>query len=358
MSKEDELSKVRKVIDSIDDQILSLVNERAELAISAGKAKSGSDIYKPSRESFILNRLTDLNNGPLNKEQIINIFNEIISSCRSTESTFTVSYLGPEGTYSESALEGQFGRSVDKLPEENIKKIFESVSSSISDFGIVPIENSTEGSVNLTLDCLAEFDLKICGEIELQINHNLLGYNKPLPKEGFEIHAHEQTLGQCREWLESYCPGVKLVSVSSNAQAAANVTSDNKVIAIAGDLAAEKYGLEILNSHIEDYSGNTTRFITIGNIMATRTGIDKTSIMATTKNEKGALYSLLEPFNRLDINLSHLTYRPSKTNKWQYSFFIDFDGHKDDDRIKELFSDFSLKDIELNLLGSYPKSLG
>lgn len=199
MSKEDELSKVRKVIDSIDDQILSLVNERAELAISAGKAKSGSDIYKPSRESFILNRLTDLNNGPLNKEQIINIFNEIISSCRSTESTFTVSYLGPEGTYSESALEGQFGRSVDKLPEENIKKIFESVSSSISDFGIVPIENSTEGSVNLTLDCLAEFDLKICGEIELQINHNLLGYNKPLPKEGFEIHAHEQTLGQCRE---------------------------------------------------------------------------------------------------------------------------------------------------------------
>ena len=192
----------------------------------------------------------------------------------------------------------------------------------------------------------------------MQINHNLLGYNKPLPKDGFEIHAHEQTLGQCREWLESYCPGVKLVSVSSNAQAAANVTSDNKVIAIAGDLAAEKYGLEILNSHIEDYSGNTTRFITIGNIMATRTGIDKTSIMATTKNEKGALYSLLEPFNRLDINLSHLTYRPSKTNKWQYSFFIDFDGHKDDDRIKELFSDFSLKDIDLNILGSYPKSLG
>ena len=148
-----------------------------------------------------------MNKGPLNRDQIINIFNEIISSCRSTESKFTVSFLGPEGTFSESALEGQFGKSVTKLPQENIKNIFESVSSGGSDFGIVPIENSTEGSVNLTLDCLAEFELKICGEIELQIHHNLLGHNRPLPKEGFEIHAHEQTLGQCRKWLESYCLG-------------------------------------------------------------------------------------------------------------------------------------------------------
>jgi|TARA_B000000475_G_scaffold200447_1_gene163022 chorismate mutase/prephenate dehydratase len=358
MPKEDELSKVRKAIDSIDDQILSLLNERAELAISAGKTKTDSDIYKPARESLIFNRLTDMNKGPLNRDQIINIFNEIISSCRSTESTFTVSFLGPEGTFSESALEGQFGKSVTKLPEENIKNIFESVSSGGSDFGIVPIENSTEGSVNLTLDCLAEFDLKICGEIELQIHHNLLGHNRPLPKEGFEIHAHEQTLGQCRKWLESYCPGVKLVSVSSNAEAAANVTNDNQIIAIAGSLAAEKYGLDILNSNIEDYSGNTTRFLTIGKVVASQTGRDKTSLMATTKNEQGALFSLLEPFNRLDINLSHLTYRPSKINKWQYSFFIDFDGHKDDDLIQELFSNFSNKDIDLKMLGSYPKSLG
>ena len=169
MPKEDELSKVRKAIDSIDDQILSLLNERAELAISAGKTKTDSDIYKPARESLIFNRLTDMNKGPLNRDQIINIFNEIISSCRSTESTFTVSFLGPEGTFSESALEGQFGKSITKLPEENIKNIFESVSSGVSDFGIVPIENSTEGSVNLTLDCLAEFDLKICYAIQRKI---------------------------------------------------------------------------------------------------------------------------------------------------------------------------------------------
>ena len=255
-------------------------------------------------------------------------------------------------------MQGQFGKSVDKIPEETIRSTFKSVDKGLSDFGIVPIENSTEGSVNTTLDCLGEFDLKICGEIEMEIHHNLLGHNKPLPTEGFEIHAHEQTLGQCRTWLESYCPGVKLVSVNSNAQAASNVTEDNSVIAIAGDLAAKKYGLDILSKNIEDYSSNTTRFLTIGNIESGQTNSDKTSIMATTKNEEGALYSLLEPFSKLKINLSHLTYRPSKVDKWQYAFFLDFEGHKDDVLVKSLLSSLADKEIEVKILGSYPKSLG
>ena len=358
MSKSDELSKIREEIDSIDDQILSLVNDRAKLAIQAGTAKTDKNKYKPARESSILSRLSDSNHGPLKGEQIRNIFNEIISSCRSTESTFSISFLGPEGTFSESALEGQFGQSVEKKSEATIRSVFESVSNQSSDFGIVPIENSTEGSVNLTLDCLSEFDLSICGEIEMEIHHNLLGRNKALPKEGFEIHAHEQTLAQCRHWLESHCPGVKLVSVSSNAQAALNVTDDNNIVAIAGDLAAKKYGLDILSKNIEDYSSNTTRFLTIGNIDSSPTLEDKTSIMATTKNEEVALYSLLEPFSKLDIYLSHLTYRPSKINKWQYSFFIDFDGHKEEDLIKQLLMDLSSKEIEVKVLGSYPKSIG
>ena len=358
MSNSDDLSKIRDEIDSIDNQILSLLNDRAKLAIQAGDAKQDSNKYKPARESTIYNRLLNLNNGPLETDQVKNIFNEIISSCRSTESAFTISYLGPEGTFSESALQGQFGKSVDKIPEKTIRSIFESVSEGSSDFGIVPIENSTEGSVNSTLDCLSEFELTICGEIEMAIHHNLLGHNKPLPKEGFEIHAHEQTLGQCRGWLESYCPGVKLVSVNSNAQAASNVTEDNKVIAIAGELAANKYGLDILRKNIEDYASNTTRFLTIGSIESGQTNFDKTSIMATTKNEEGALYSLLEPFSQLKVNLSHLTYRPSKINKWQYSFFIDFDGHKDNELIKDLFSSLASKEIEVKILGSYPKSLG
>ena len=358
MSKKDDLKNIRDSIDSIDNQILSLISERAKLAIQAGQAKQDSSKYKPARESSILNRLSELNEGPLEKNQIRNIFNEIISSCRSRETTFTISYLGPEGTFSESALEGQFGKSVEKSPQDTIRSIFESVEDESSDYGIVPIENSTEGSVNNTLDCLSEFNLKICGEIEMQIHHNLLGHNKPLPKEGFEIHAHEQTLGQCKQWLESYCPGVRLVSVSSNAQAASNVTEDNSIIAIAGELAATKYGLEILNRNIEDYFSNTTRFITIGRIDAGQTNADKTSIMATTKNEEGALYSLLEPFNALGINLSHLTYRPSKINKWQYSFFIDFEGHLEDKKILNLVSNLESKDIELKILGSYPRALG
>ena len=358
MSNKDDLAKIRDSIDSIDNQILSLINERAKLAIQAGQAKQDKDKYKPARESSILNRLIEINDGPLERSQIKNIFKEIISGCRSTEASFTLSYLGPEGTFSESALESQFGKSVEKLPQDTIRSIFESVEDESSDYGIVPIENSTEGSVNTTLDCLSEFNLKICGEIEMEIHHNLLGHNKPLPKEGFEIHAHEQTLGQCKHWLESYCPGVKLVSVSSNAQAASNVTKDNSIIAIAGELAATKYGLEILNRNIEDYSSNTTRFITIGKIDTGQTYADKTSIMATTKNEEGALYSLLEPFNALDINLSHLTYRPSKINKWQYSFFIDFEGHLEDKKILSLVSSLESKDIELKILGSYPRSLG
>ena len=199
MPKGDDLLKIRDEIDSIDDQILALINDRAKLAMKAGDAKDSSNKYKPARESSILNRLTELNKGPLKGNQIRNIFNEIISSCRSTESTFTISFLGPEGTFSETALEGQFGKSVEKIPEETIRSVFKSVVNKTSDYGIVPIENSIEGSVNLTLDCLSEFDLKICGEIEMEIHHNLLGHNMALPREGFEIHAHEQTLGQCRE---------------------------------------------------------------------------------------------------------------------------------------------------------------
>ena len=358
MSKSDDLLKIRDEIDSIDNQILSLINDRANLAMQAGNAKEGSNKYKPARESSILNRLSEMNPGPLHSDQIRNVFKEIISSCRSTESSFTISFLGPKGTFSETALEGQFGKSVEKIPEGSIRSVFESIANKTADFGIVPIENSTEGSVNLTLDCLSEFDLKICGEIEMEIHHNLLGHNKALPKDGFQIHAHEQTLGQCREWLESYCPDVPLVSVSSNAQAAMDVTEDNKIIAIAGELAAEKYGLEILSKNIEDYSNNTTRFLTIGHIDSSQSSLDKTSIMATTKNEEGALYSLLEPFNSMNINLSHLTYRPSKINKWQYSFFIDFDGHKEDSLVQDLLDDLTKKEIAVKILGSYPKAIG
>ena len=358
MGVDKNLESIRDEIDSIDKKILSLINERAELAIQAGKAKGDSFKYKPDRESSIYAKLKEINTGPLTTEQVVNIYREIISSCRSTEAEFKVSYLGPEGTYSESALLKQFGASIQKNPEDTIESVFESVSKNKGDFGIVPIENSTEGAINVTLDCLADYDLTICGEVELRIQHNLLGHNKPLPKEGFEIHAHEQTLAQCKQWLDSYCPGINRVAVSSNAKAASNVSESNSVLAIAGELAAEKYGLDILDKGIEDFSSNTTRFVSIGNINTDPTGADKTSLLVTTKNEPGALYKVLKPINELSLNLSHIAYRPSKIDKWHYSFYIDVEGHQSESKLLQLLGDLKKLDVEVRVLGSFPLAIG
>ena len=358
MAVDKNLKSIRDEIDSIDEEILSLINERAKFAMKAGEAKGDAVIYKPDRESSIFSRLNEINNGPLTTEQIVSIYKEIISSCRSTEAEFNIAFLGPEGTYSESALLKKFGSSVKKNSEETIQSVFESVQENRSDFGIVPIENSTEGAINLTLDCLANYDLKICGEVELRIKHNLLGYNKPLPKEGFEIHAHEQTLAQCKQWLDAYCPGIKQVSVSSNAKAALDASQSDSVLAIAGDLAAEKYGLDILDKGIEDYSSNTTRFISIGNIESGSTGADKTSLLITTKNEPGALYKVLKPINELNLNLTHITYRPSKIDKWHYSFYIDIEGHQSEPKFVQLLDNLNKLDAEVRILGSFPLAIG
>ena len=357
MSKEKDLNFVRDKIDSLDERILSLLNERADLAIEAGEAKEEIIKYKPAREATIFNKLKDINKGPLSNDQIISIYNEIISACRSTESDLKVAYLGPEGTYSESALQNKFGSSVETKPEPTIRSVFEEVKKGLCDFGIVPIENSSEGSVNLTLDCLMDFDLTICGEIEMRIEHNLIGYNKPMPKEGIEIHAHEQALAQCKDWLSSYCPQAKLVPVSSNSQAAMNASVNEGVLAIGGKEAAQKYDLDILDSNIEDSSSNTTRFIVIGNSQSSQTGNDKTSIVVTTKNEEGALYSVLLPFNELSLNLTHITYRPSKKDKWHYSFFLDFEGHEDEDDVRKLFKQLNNLNAEVKILGSFPKAI-
>jgi chorismate mutase/prephenate dehydratase len=358
MSEKKSLDSVRAEIDSIDEKILKLINERANLAIAAGEAKGDAIKYKPGREASIYNRLKGINAGPITSEQIVSIYKEVISSCRSTEANFKVAFLGPEGTYSESALSSQFGQSVEKLSQATIESVFESVESNQSNFGIVPIENSTEGAVNITLDCLAKSNLMICGEVEMKIHHNLLGYNKPLPKEGFEIHAHEQTLAQCKEWLDSHCPNVKRVPVSSNAQGAINAKNSDRIMAIAGDLAAEKYSLDVLDKNIEDYAKNTTRFISIGKIKSSACGADKTSLLITTKNEPGALYQVLKPINDLKLNLTHITYRPSKIDNWHYSFYLDIEGHESEDRIKDLLIILEKTEASVRILGSYPRAVG
>ena len=357
MSKKEELKRIREKIDELDTELLNLINQRASLAIEAGETKKKEVIYKPEREADILRKLKKTNSGPLNEQQISNIFKEIISSCRAQEDELDVAFLGPEGTYSESAVKKNFGSSVSKSATETIEEVFKDVAEGKSDYGIVPIENSTEGPINQTLDCLADFNLNICGEVEMLIHHSLMGLNQAFPKEGFEIHAHEQTLAQCKNWLDAHCPDVKRVPVSSNAQAAKNAKDNSGILAIAGSLASEKYGLEIIRRNIEDYSENTTRFIVIGFQEVSSTGEDKTSLLVTTKNESGALYNLLKPIQKNGLNLTHITYRPSKINKWHYSFFFDFEGHKEDKKVKSLLDELSATNSEIKLLGSYPNSV-
>ena len=356
LSNKDELEKIRSQIDTIDESILELVNQRSLLAKETANLKKSTDIYKPEREAKIIRNLISLNEGPLLKEQVISIFNEIISSCRSLEKELKVSYLGPEGTFSEEAVKEVFGSSVTKSSAVTIEEAISDVSEGNSNYAIVPIENSTEGPVNITLDCLYASDLKICGEIEMSIQHNLLAKDLALPKTDLEIHAHEQTLSQCKNWLDDYCPNIKRVAVSSNAQAALNSSKSNSVIAIAGRAAIEKYNLKVIAEKIQDTKNNTTRFITISKNDVEASGSDKTSVFITTKNEPGALFNALKPFHEKKINLTHITYRPLRKDKWNYFFFFDFEGHREEKKIQSLFEELKNLNVDLKILGSYPKA--
>ena len=358
MSKEKELINIKKLLEEIDENILSLLNKRLEYSKNISKIKGEKEfVYRPETEAKIFNKLQSLNKGPLKKNQVNSIFREIMASCRTNQKSIQVSFLGPEGTFSEAAAKENFGNEMNTQPTESIEDVFRAVSKGKDSYGIVPVENSTEGSVNITLDCLSSFDLKICGEIEMSIHHSLMGSNRALPRDNFEIHAHEQTLAQCRKWLDAYCPKVKRVSVSSNAVAAKNAASKANILAIAGSLAAEKYGLEIIRSNIEDYSNNTTRFIILGHQEGKISGKDKTSLIITTKNEPGALYNVLKPINKNNLNLTHLAYRPSKNDKWNYSFFLDLDRHLEDKKMVKLLKELRNIQVNIKILGSYPRAI-
>jgi len=358
MSKEKELISIKKLIEEIDENLLSLLNKRLEYSINISEIKGEKEfVYRPETEVKIFNKLLSLNQGPLKEKQVNSIFREIIATCRPNQESTQVSFLGPEGTFSEAAVKENFGNEINTKPTESIEGVFRDVSEGKDSYGIVPIENSTEGSVNITLDCLSSFDLKICGEIEMSIHHSLMGSDRALPRDNFEIHAHEQTLAQCRKWLDAYCPKVKRVSVSSNAVAAKNAASKANILAIAGSLAAEQYGLEIIRSNIEDYSNNTTRFIILGHQEAEISGKDKTSLVITTKNEPGALYKVLKPINKNELNLTHIAYRPSKNDKWNYSFFLDLDRHLQDKKMVKLLKELSKIQVNIKILGSYPRAV-
>ncbi len=354
------LSELRQKIDSIDEQILKLINQRAECAIEVAKTKMAQgetgNFYRPDREALVLRRIQELNPGPLSDETAMWFFREIMSACLALEKPLEVAYLGPEGTFTQQATFKHFGHAVKDIPVATIQEIFTAVENGHYQFGVVPVENSTEGVIAHTLDQFINSPLKICGEVEIRVHQNLMGKMDDL-KQITEVFSHQQSLAQCRQWLNIHLPGIPCTAVSSNAEAARLAAQNSDKAAIAGKVAAELYNLNVLEKNIEDDCKNTTRFIIVGNISPDSTGNDKTSILVSTRNESGALYNILRPFAQYQIGLSHIESRPSRQGLWEYVFFIDINGHAQDEGVRQALAALEENVNLLKILGSYPKAV-
>lgn len=371
MSESKDLDGVREEIDSIDRDIQELINRRARCAqqvadikleeLLAARARGDEEgevvYYRPEREAQVLNRIKERNEGPLAGENIAFIFREIMSACLALERPMQVAYLGPEGTFTQAATVKHFGHAVISIPQGSIDSVFNQVEAEDCNYGVVPVENSTEGMVSHTLDNFMDSTLKICGEVELPIHHHLL-VGEHTGGDGIErICAHQQALAQCRGWLDQYWPSVERVAVSSNGEAARLAAEEVGTAAIAGDMAADQYGLEKLFEQIEDFAHNTTRFLVIGRDEIPPGGDDKTSIIVSSRNRPGALFDLLEPFRRGGVSLTRIDTRPSRTEKWAYVFFIEFEGHLRDPAVAEIIAELEEQSILLKPLGSYPRAV-
>ena len=360
----DPLQAVRESIDAIDLELLRLLNERARCAEQVAEIKarhSDADtepvFYRPEREAQIFDRLRRVNEGPLADRTVERLFREVISSCLALEVPLTVAYLGPGGTYTEAAAIKQFGQFAQRRALTSIDEVFREVESGNAHYGVVPVENSTEGMVNHTLDCFMGSSLRICAEVELPIHHALL-LNRTGSNDAVTcIVSHQQSLAQCRRWLDQHYSGIERRAVSSNAEAARLVAKDPKLAAVAGTAAADNYGLRIHARNIEDEPNNVTRFLVLGNQDVGPSGQDKSSLLVSTRNEPGALVKILEPFQRHGISLTRIETRPSKTGNWSYVFFIDFDGHQQEDRISAVLHEVGAVALEMRSLGSYPKAV-
>ena len=363
-AEKEALNAVREEIDAIDKQLLQLLNARADcaerVAVIKGRASAADEttvFYRPEREAQIFDRLRAMNEGPLSGELVERLFREIISSCLALEMPLAIAYLGPAGTYTESAAIKQFGQFTNRRALTTIDEVFREVESGGVHYGVVPVENSTEGMVNHTLDCFIGSTLTICAEVELPIHHVFLVPRGGDLKQVKRIVSHQQSLAQCRRWLDAHLPGVERVSVSSNAEAARMVAADPELGAIAGEMAASNYGVDIYAHNVEDEPNNVTRFLVLGNQEVGVSGQDKSSLLVSTRNEPGALVNILEPFQRHGISLTRIETRPSKTGNWSYVFFIDFDGHQSDPKIQMVLAEVAEVTMELRSLGSYPKAV-
>lgn len=351
----EELSGLRDRIDRIDDQILDLLNQRAEVVIAVGKTKENREasFYVPSREKAIYERLTGMNPGPFPNDAVRKVFREIISASLNMELPLQVAFFGPQATFTHLAAMQQFGLSAQLVPLKSIPAVFEEVSRGRAHYGVVPVENSTEGAVNHTLDMFIDSDLQVIAEIMLEISHNLLSKNGTIEQIS-KIVSHPQPLAQCRHWLETNMPDTPLLDVASTAAAAQMAAEDENVAAIASTAAAMQYGLQVVKARIEDNPHNFTRFLVIGRERPEKSGEEKTSIMFSIKDEPGILYRMLEPFSKRRINLTKIESRPMKQKAWEYIFFLDMIGHCEEPEIAAAIEELRTHCHFLKILGSYP----
>ena len=359
-----DLSEIRKRINDIDERLQSLISERATIAQQVGVAKgdlgSAVDYYRPEREAEVLRSVLQRNQGPMRDEEMLRLFREIMSACLAQQEPLKIGFLGPEGTFTQTAVFKHFGHSVRALPFHTIDEVFQEVECGTADFGVVPIENSTEGSVNNTLDMFLTSPLKIAGEIELKIEQHLMSRLKGL--ENIErICAHEQSLAQCRGWLREYLPHVELIGMSSNAAGARRARDEDGTAAIGPEVAADVYELNIMVNNIEDRPDNATRFLVVGRKLLAASGKDKTTVLVSTSDTAGGagvLHSLLLPLAEQGVSMTRIESRPSRRKKWDYVFFIDLEGHAEESPVSEALENLEKNSSLFRVLGAYPKAIG
>jgi chorismate mutase/prephenate dehydratase len=359
---ERDLRDLRARIDAVDEQLHALINERARLAKQAGVSKHQDghtvDFYRPEREAEVLRRAVERNDGPLRDEEIVRLFREIMSACLAQEEPLKVAFLGPEGTYTQTAVLKHFGHSVRALALSSVDEVFHEVEAGNADFGVVAIENSAEGMITHTLDRFLTSPLHICGEVELRIHHCLMGRMDALEKI-VRVSAHAQALGQCRGWLDEHLPLAERIAAASNADGARRARDEIGTAAIAGETAADVYGLNILVKEIEDRPDNSTRFLVIGRKLFRASGVDRTTLLLSAGDtaSPGALHRLLEPLAKHGISMSRIESRPSRRRKWDYVFFIDIDGHTEDAPVKKALAELKSRASLFRVLGSYPRAV-
>ena len=350
------LAAHRDAIDALDREILERLNARAEHAQAIGALKGGALAYRPEREAQVLQGLHARNAGPLRNEHVTGIFREVMSACRALEQPLRIAYLGPAGTFSHAAVNKHFGTFVEAVASPTFDDVFRAVEGGQADYAVVPIENSTEGAVGRTMDLMVDTELSVCGEVRLRVNQNLLSNAGSLDRIT-RVYSHGQSLAQCVKWLAQHLPAVPRIAVASNAEAARLAAAEEGAAAIAGENAGAIYGLATLAPHIEDEPNNTTRFWVLGRQRVGASGRDETSLVMSCPNKPGAVHQLLAPFATHGVSMSRFESRPARTGRWEYLFFVDLVGHRDDAPVKAALDELGKIAPFLKLLGSYPAAL-